>query len=926
MSTTSPKRRTPARKKSTATDAAPLETQAMAEVAAAVAEPLDTVQPEVAAASDVAAAPAVDDAPPATKPARKRASKAKPAAQAVAPAAEPVVVPDEVSAEPVAQATVEAAAEVTVEAAPEASADAATEPAAEPAAKPAKPARKRTRNAAEVADVPVAEEVAAPVAAPAAEPTEPGATMDMDVDVDADIEPAPEVDADAIAQAMDDVMADLMAEPDDGLVPTPHETSAAAPDTASPSPDLQEPQDAQESQEPQEPRERGSRRGRRKPKSAAAADGERDAPAAHQPIALADSEAEHGYGVDHDLQAETEPEPEPEPTPEPPPPPPPLRHTLGPREDDSLFGDYELRAIDDGATCTVRLRGRHAWRCDCAGYLAQGDCEHGSELLRLLDPAQLLALDAGWPAREAEVWLVPGPQRQLQWVPGHELPAALRDQYGLDERGRLPAEQSQDWLQAQLEQARIHGFTLRVDGAVWPQLAWGRDAQARVQRIEALMGEGEAMAQLLREPLPVHQWEAALFAACAGRALLADDLGLGQRGAAIAAIQLFARLFGVAPVLVIAPQASHDAWQRDLQRWLGEVPAAVTLAAQPPARLNPMLLVVDGVDLLSAEQLEALRARAEPHLLLLANTEPLADERLGAWVDWLDSARRGPLAWLQSLPADAGKRQKREALETVLLSRRKREMADQLPPALLQPLWLPAAGNALPAAAVKQLRQTLARWQELNYLGSADQHQLLEALALLPPASRQALAAKAEAVLALRRDWTGQGAAATPGATPAAARLLVCARSETWLDSLAQSPQMRRLAPQRLRAGDTPQARDALLQAWQSAEAGVLLASDAALATLQPGQLADTRLALVHADLPWQAAAQERRLRQACGDDARGVPAALLLIQDSLDAALISAQRAGVDFPAWLDAAPAWLEPQQLQALMAALKPLVEGL
>ncbi|WP_186830563.1 hypothetical protein, partial [Mitsuaria sp. TWR114] len=52
---------------------------------------------------------------------------------------------------------------------------------------------------------------------------------------------------------------------------------------------------------------------------------------------------------------------------------------------------------------------------------------------------------------------------------------------------------------------------------------------------------------LLRDDLPVHAWEAALFAVCAGRALVADDLGLGQRGAAIAAIRLWGECFGVKP-------------------------------------------------------------------------------------------------------------------------------------------------------------------------------------------------------------------------------------------------------------------------------------------------------------------------------------------------------------------------------------------
>ncbi|MDH0868272.1 hypothetical protein, partial [Mitsuaria sp. GD03876] len=600
----------------------------------------------------------------------------------------------------------------------------------------------------------------------------------------------------------------------------------------------------------------------------------------------------------------------------------PPRFTLGAREDDGVFGDYELRDGETGGTFRLRLLGRQTWRCDCAGYRDEGRCEHGEQLIALFDESQHEALDAGWPAREAEVWLVPGAERQLQWVCGREVPERLRDQAGLDEQQRRAAEGGHAWLQPVLSDARALGVTLRVDAPVWPQLACGRDAQSRVQRLESLMADGIAMRALLRDELPVHAWEAALFAVCAGRALVADDLGLGQRGAAIAAIRLWSELFGVKPAVVIAPEAAHAAWQRDLTRWLGDEARTVTVAATPPAKPQAALLVVDGLETVDAERLAALRALPAAQLLLIAHQEPLGDARLDGWIDWLDDTRRGPLARLRALPADAGKKLRREALESVVLSRRKRELEPQLPAALLSPLWLDGSdkhGASLPAAPLKQLRQLSERWSALRFLSSAEQQQLLEALALLPPASRQALAAKAEAVLALRREWI-------QGAVPAAARLVVCARSETLLDSLSMSPQLRRLPPQRLRAGDAPEVREAALAAWRAAEAGVLLASDDALGDVEPGLLADDRVAVVHADLPWRSDVLARRVDAACGDDARGVPSALLLIEESFDVAVLRAQRDGVAIPDWLDAAPAWLDGDQLDALMAVLPKLLEGL
>ncbi|WP_431287087.1 hypothetical protein [Roseateles chitinivorans] len=766
------------------------------------------------------------------------------------------------------EAAVPAAAAAAVDAVIAPATDATVEAAPVPASEAPKPARKRTSRAKATA------EVAPDVAAPAAVTPDVAAPAEVPAEAAVPVEPKPkkrparkrtQVAAAAEVAEVAEVTVDAPVEAAADVVP---ETMAAAAIGAA----------TAEMAEVAEVEEAPVRKGRRKPK----------------------------------------PEPVVEEVPAEPP-----RFTLGAREDDGVFGDYELRDGETGGTFRLRLLGRQTWRCDCGGYRDHGHCEHGAQLLSLFDEAQHEALDAGWPAREAEVWLVPGDERELQWVCGRDVPQRLRDQSGLDDQQRRRAEGGHAWLQQVLSDARALGVVLRVDAPVWPQLACGRDAQARVQRLETLMADGAAMRALLRDELPTHAWEAALFAVCAGRAMISDDLGLGQRGAAIAAIQLWATLFGVKPAVVIAPEAAHAAWQRDLKRWLGDDAKSVTVAAAPPAKPQPALLVVDGIELMGEDRLAALRALPAAQLLLIAHEEPLGDTRLGEWVDWLDDMRRGPLSDLRVLPDDAGKKVRRDALEPVLLSRRKRELDGQLPAALLSPLWLDGAGStgaSLPAAPLKQLRQLVERWTALRFLSSAEQQQLLEALALLPPASRQALAAKAEAVLALRREWI------QASAVPAAARLLICARSETLLDSLSMSPQLRRLPPQRLRAGDTPELREAALSAWRGAEAGVLLASDDALGSLDEGALARDRVAIVHADLPWQPDVLARRVEATCGDDACGVPSALLLIEDSLDAAVLRAQRDGLVFPEWLDATPAWLDGDQLAALMAVLPKLLEGL
>lgn len=607
----------------------------------------------------------------------------------------------------------------------------------------------------------------------------------------------------------------------------------------------------------------------------------------------------------------------------------PPRYRLGSSEalEQGVFGDHELIDLLDGSRQQLRLLASDAWRCDCAAFAETGDCAHGPALLALLagDAAGAEALQAGWAAREGEVWLHPGPRRRLQWVAGQVLPATLRElaAEGLDEAKRIDAEHAHAWLQTLLNAARAHGVALRVAPEVWPQLAWAQDARSRVQRLERWLADPQAAQALLREPVAEHQWQAALFALAAGRAMLADDLGLGQREAALIAAQLSRQLFGLGSIAIVVADAARQAgWQRDIARLLGDWPEGLLLAETlPVGRSAPELLIVDGVDSLGDEALAALQAVPATQLVLIADREPLGDARLPAWVSWLDGARRGPLAALLALPADAGKRAQREALETVLLSRRKRELLDSLPPMLLQTRWLDtgaASANPGQRAAVQTLRDAMQRWQAHGFLSSAERQQLIQALQQLPPAGRHVLKAKAEALQTLCSEWLAPGGAAS--------RLLVCAQSETLLDGLEQALRLRRLPVQRLRAGMDAAERAALLTSWRSEAQALLLASDAALDDLDD-ELDEPRLGLVHADLPWDERQLQARLSLAAGSAARGVPAALLLVEGTTDRALLAVQqRTGATMPAWLAAPPAWLADEELEALMAALAALLAAL
>jgi len=490
-------------------------------------------------------------------------------------------------------------------------------------------------------------------------------------------------------------------------------------------------------------------------------------------------------------------------------------------------------------------------------------------------------------------------------------------QAGTDAPARLtldaPEQPLEQQLQGLLRIAADAGHELRVADEVWLQLAPGRDAEARVLRLETAYPDGQGLAALLQAPLHGFQWEAALFAVCAGRALLADDLGLSQRGPALAAWRLASLQFGLGQGLLVAPAERHADWQTEAQRLLGGWPAGLRLLAPAELRGDEAAdcLIVDAVQDLT--ELDPLRAVQAPWLWLLADRELLGEPQLDPLVDWLDAQRRGPLAQLRALGADASKRQQREALQTVMLSRRKRDLGQALPLSLEQPLWVQAEGVRPDAQALEQSRQLLQRWQRLGYLAHAEQLQLLRAVARLREAAvgPQACTAKLQAIVAL-----------LPQIMPALTQKLVIAvQQDATAVALAQGLAELGLAVASLRRGQVPAQRAAELAQWQGEQGQVLLVVDAACPglDLSAGGVA----LLLHGDLPWNPAQRAQRVARVAGSS-RGLLAWQLLVPGSLDAGLLAAHEGQAALPAaqldFESTAQPFLEGAALQRFMAALQ------
>uniref|UniRef100_UPI000B4BEB79 SNF2-related protein n=1 Tax=Ideonella sp. A 288 TaxID=1962181 RepID=UPI000B4BEB79 len=404
--------------------------------------------------------------------------------------------------------------------------------------------------------------------------------------------------------------------------------------------------------------------------------------------------------------------------------------------------------------------------------------------------------------------------RHIAWQPGHTCPPALLDAAAarLDAQGHLDCDDD-GALPMLLRGAADAGHRLVVDEAVWLHLAAHRDARHRLLALEAAYPAGPvspALQRVLTVPLPAFQAEGALFSVVAGRALIADERGLGKTVQSIAAATLWRRHFGVRRVLVLCAAARRASWQRSWQRFAGasltmpaqvieggmhqrqaqwSVPAEVRIMgpealdsdAAHLAHWAPELVIVD-----EPMQVPGWTAVSAPQALvitagLVADDDVLRPDQhalLETLVDWLDVQRLGPLAALRRIRAVRdGALTLDEAeldaldigLSRVMLQRLRSEVEDQLPPRVHSERLVPLESPQRQAhdRLLGRIAQLLDGWQRSGWLSDADQWRLGTALRELPTACHRSdpadpgspLAdATVGAMQAQLDDWAASGA------------------------------------------------------------------------------------------------------------------------------------------------------------------------
>jgi superfamily II DNA or RNA helicase/predicted nucleic acid-binding Zn finger protein len=242
-----------------------------------------------------------------------------------------------------------------------------------------------------------------------------------------------------------------------------------------------------------------------------------------------------------------------------------------------VFSEFAVTNPKSGRTYRVAVRDRElgANYCSCPDFAvnALGTCKHIEWLLAKLERKRggKRAFRDGFQPSYSEVYLEYGIRRRVRFRPGagcpSELRKAARDYF--DEEGCLRENAFREFERF-VRQTSCQDHEVRVYADALEFVARLRDDETRRKEIARQFEErnaSEIFDQLLKVKLYPYQRKGALFAAKAGRCLVADDMGLGKTVEAIAAVEILARTAGIERVLVVCPTALKHQWKQEVERF-----------------------------------------------------------------------------------------------------------------------------------------------------------------------------------------------------------------------------------------------------------------------------------------------------------------------------------------------------------------------
>ena len=276
----------------------------------------------------------------------------------------------------------------------------------------------------------------------------------------------------------------------------------------------------------------------------------------------------------------------------------------------------------------------------------------------------------------------------------------------------------------------------------------------------------EVLDSLLRAPLYPYQRDGVRFCAMAGRSILADEMGLGKTVQAIATAELLRREQFVGQVVVLCPTTLKYQWKREIERFTNAT--AIVIEGTPEQRreqlntdvtykiasynsinqqlkeletLDADMIIMDEVQRLKnwntqiARSVRRIRSR---YAVILSGT-PLENrlEELYSIVELADQFLLSPYYLFKDryiVTDETGRTigyrnlgEVGQRVSSVMLRRRKQDVALQLPARIDKKLFVPMTREQMEAHNDLKLQaaRLVAKWHRQHFLPETDRQQLL---------------------------------------------------------------------------------------------------------------------------------------------------------------------------------------------------------
>lgn len=447
--------------------------------------------------------------------------------------------------------------------------------------------------------------------------------------------------------------------------------------------------------------------------------------------------------------------------------------------DEPVFSEFLVRNPETGGEYRVAVRGTNPGDnyCSCPDFEVNtlGTCKHIEFTLAKLERKRggKKAFAKGFTPLYSEVYLRYGAKREIAFRAGRDCSVRVVNLAAahFDENGILKAEAYSRFHQF-LKKAGRNGHELHCYQDALSFVAEVRSRDQLAKRVDRKFQRGvksPAFGKLLKTRLYSYQRKGALFAAGAGRSIIADDMGLGKTVEAIAATEILAGVAGVERVLVISPTSLKYQWKSEIEKFSGRDAAVVEgprakrrqiYASDSFYKITNYDVIHRDLDLIQewAPDLVILdeaqriknwktrRARSvkkiqSDHAMVLTGT-PLENrlEELHSIVQFVDRFRLGPsfrfLAEHQHVD-ETGRvigykklSKVAETLKPILIRRTKDEVLKELPERLEKKFFVPMTDEQMKYHNENGdiVIRIVAKWRRYGFLSDKDQRRLMIAL------------------------------------------------------------------------------------------------------------------------------------------------------------------------------------------------------